>query len=91
MGDVLPTLTMAGQKGEAMTKIGEIHPAGAAALRIIYDDKTETNPYRVYQEWFEPGPYGLMKRRKLVIMCADLLSCMIFLTHYVEVHNEERR
>ena len=74
-----------------MKKIGEIHPAGAAALKIVYDDKAKSNPYMVYQEWFEPGPYGLRKRRKLVVMYADLLSCMMFLTDYVEVHNEERR
>lgn len=76
-----------------MTKIGEVHPAGVAALKIVYDGKAKTNPYRVYQEWLEPGPYGwgLRKRRKVVAKYADLLSCMIFLTHYVEAHNEERR
>lgn len=74
-----------------MTKIVEIHPAGVAALKIIYDDKAKTNPYRVYQEWFEPGPYGLRKRRKLIAKYANLRLCMIVLMHYVEAHNEERR
>ena len=74
-----------------MTKIGEIHPAGVVALRIVYDDKAETNPYRVYQEWMELGPYGLRKRQKLVVRYADLLSSMTVLMHYVEAHNEERR
>lgn len=74
-----------------MTKIGEVHPAGVAALKIVYDGKAKTNPYRVYQEWLEPGPYGLRKRRKLIAKYADLLSCMTVLMHYVEAHNEERR
>ena len=74
-----------------MVKIGEIHPKGISALKIYYDGKADRNPYKVYQEWFEPGPYGLRRRKKLVIRYADLLSCMMVLTHYVEAHNEERR
>ena len=74
-----------------MLKIGELSPSGVAALKIYYDSKAETNPYKVVMEWMELGPYGLRKKTRTVVKYADLLSCVMVLTHYAEAHNEERR
>lgn len=74
-----------------MLKIGELSPAGVADLKIYYDSKAETNPYKVVMEWMELGPHGLRKRTRTVVKYADLLSGVMVLTHYAEAHNEERR
>lgn len=74
-----------------MIKIGEIHPAGVSALKIYYNAKAKKNPYRVVQEWKEPGAYGLRDRRKTIVEYADLYSCMLVLARYCEAHNEEGR
>ena len=74
-----------------MIKIGEVFPAGVPALKVYYNETAKQNPYRVVQEWKEPGTYGLRDRRKTIAKYADLYSCMLVLTRYCEAHNEERR
>jgi predicted ATP-grasp superfamily ATP-dependent carboligase len=74
-----------------MTKIGFVSPKGLPTLCIYYDDKAKKNPYRVYQEWKEIGPYGLRSRRKLVEQYADLFSCAYVILNYCRKNNEEKR
>ena len=79
------------ERNNTMTKIGFVSPKGFPALCIYYDEKAKKNPYRVYHEWKEIGPYGLRSRRKLVAQYADLLSCAYVIIDYCRKNNEEGR
>lgn len=72
-------------------KIGFIAPIGSDMLSVYYDRKAKKNPYRVYREWKEAGPYGLRSRRKMVAQYADLYSCAFVILGWCKEHNEERR
>ena len=75
-----------------MKKIAEIHPAGVPAMIVYYDGQAKTNPYRVYQEWFEYIPdAGCRKRTKQVDRYSDLYSCAWEMAKYTHQHNEEGR
>ena len=74
-----------------MKKIAEINPKGVSAMTVYYDSKAETNPYRVYYEWYAPSPEGLRKRTKQIARYSDLYSCARLMADYVGQNNEERR
>ena len=74
-----------------MKKIGELQPKSADTVTIYYDDKADTNPYRVCREWNDIAPYGIVHRRKQIARYADLYSCVFVMLGHAKEHNEEGR
>lgn len=74
-----------------MKKIAEIHPYRGGKMIVCYDNKTNTNPYRVYLVWYSPSPLGLREHKKLVNRYADLYSCALLMADHAREHNEEGR
>ena len=73
-----------------MRKIGSLQVNGFTAT-IYYDDKAETNPFRMYAEYYDIGKDGyLVKHKKLAQKYGDLASCTAYLHNYVLQHNVER-
>ena len=58
-----------------MYKIAEVNPVKLQGMLTVYYDEGKKNPYRLFREWNEPGPYGVRKRRKQLVRYANLLSC----------------
>ena len=75
-----------------MYKIAEINPIKLQGKFVIYyDDKTDVNPYRLYREWNELGPYGLRKRKKQIEKYANLFSCSCVIHEFIQRNDEDGR
>jgi len=73
-----------------MKKIGSISLKGMVAT-IYYDDKTNTNPFRLYAEYYTQSEYGYpMKHRKIIAKYGDLASCTAHIHNFVLKNNIER-
>lgn len=74
-----------------MKKIAEIKPSRAKNMTVYYDNAAKVNPYRVYLEWLEPTPHGLMPRRQQYARFSDLASAGYMMAEYGLKYNEDRR
>ena len=68
-----------------MHKIGMLDTK-AVLFEVYYDDKAKTNPYKVYNKYWDHGWH-----KKLLLKYADLASCVNFINCYVKQNNEESR
>lgn len=67
-----------------MNKIGELN--AKAATFVIYYDREDTNPYKVYWKYYENGYH-----RKLVVKYADLHGCTAWISNFILSHDETSR
>ena len=74
-----------------MKKIAEIKPSRAKNMTVYYDKAAKVNPYRIYLEWMEPTPHGLMPRKQQYDRFADLASAAYEIWQYGLKYNEDRR
>ena len=75
-----------------MYKIGELNPVKIQGKMVIYyDDKADMNPYRLYREWYELGPYGTRKRKKQLARYGNLFSCSCVIHNFIQNNDEEVR
>jgi hypothetical protein len=68
-----------------MHKIGMLDTKDVL-FEILYDDKAKTNPYKVYNKYWDHGWH-----KRLLNKYADLASCTAYINNYVMEHNEEER
>ena len=74
-----------------MIKVAEISPKRAPRMTVYYDKTAKRNPYRVYLEWMEPTPHGLVARKRQQSRFADFASAIWDMPKYALEHNEDRR
>lgn len=68
-----------------MKKIGMLNSI-SECFEIYYDEKVATNPYRVYERYWDHG-----RKRKQIVRYANLASCTWYINNYVMDHDEEHR
>lgn len=68
-----------------MHKIGMLNTKDVL-FEIHYDDKVKTNPYKLYEKYWDHGWH-----KRLLNKYADLASCTWHLHDYTMQHNEESR
>ncbi len=45
---------------------------GGVNLVVVRTDNAEVGKYRVYKRWYEPGPFGLMQRKRQIARCDSM-------------------
>lgn len=60
-----------------MTKIGELRTKDVHFV-VYYDTNKTTNPYYIFNKWYEHGWH-----KKLMIRYQDLYSCVLYIEDYI--------